>query len=117
MNKTWILLCHILKEQPGYCTHIQIREQWGYFAMQENVRLSLIFHSDAYLTRIIVKQSTTEHFTVHQKGIKKEERYGYGTAIICVRSYQNHHHISVMELGHLLTRSGLTYPEVSGFFP
>ena len=24
-----------------------------------------------------------------------------------------HHHISVMELGHLLTRSGLTYPEVS----
>ena len=26
----------------------------------------------------------------------------------------NHHHrISVMELGHLLTRSGLTYPEIS----
>ena len=25
----------------------------------------------------------------------------------------NHHHVSVMELGHLLTRSGLTYPEVS----
>ena len=25
----------------------------------------------------------------------------------------NHHHISVMELGHLLARSGLTYPEVS----
>jgi len=24
-----------------------------------------------------------------------------------------HHHISVMELGHLLTRSGLTYPETS----
>jgi len=24
-----------------------------------------------------------------------------------------HHHISVMELGHLLTRCGLTYPEVS----
>ena len=28
-------------------------------------------------------------------------------------SYSYHHHISVMELGHLLTRSGLTYPEVS----
>ena len=27
--------------------------------------------------------------------------------------YHHHHHISVMELGHLLTRSGLTYPEVS----
>ena len=25
----------------------------------------------------------------------------------------HHHHISVMELGQLLTRSGLTYPEVS----
>ena len=25
----------------------------------------------------------------------------------------NHHHISIMELGHLLTRSGLTYPKVS----
>jgi hypothetical protein len=25
----------------------------------------------------------------------------------------HHHHISVMELGNLLTRSGLTYPEVS----
>jgi len=28
-------------------------------------------------------------------------------------SFHHHHHISVMELGHLLTRSGLTYPEVS----
>ena len=27
--------------------------------------------------------------------------------------YSHHHHISVMKLGHLLTRSGLTYPEVS----
>ena len=29
-------------------------------------------------------------------------------------AYHHHHHnISFMELGHLLTRSGLTYPEVS----
>ena len=27
--------------------------------------------------------------------------------------HHHHHHISVIELGHLLTRSGLTYPEVS----
>jgi hypothetical protein len=27
--------------------------------------------------------------------------------------HHRHHHISVMESGHLLTRSGLTYPEVS----
>jgi len=34
---------------------------------------------------------------------------------IMVEDTQHHHHphISVMELGHLLTRSGLTYPEVS----
>jgi len=28
-------------------------------------------------------------------------------------NHHHHHHVSVMELGHLLTRSGLTYPEVS----
>jgi len=28
-------------------------------------------------------------------------------------SYNHHHYISFMELGHLLTRSGFTYPEVS----
>jgi len=28
----------------------------------------------------------------------------------------HHHHISVMELGHLLTRSDLMYPEVSSRF-
>jgi hypothetical protein len=27
--------------------------------------------------------------------------------------HHHHHHLSVMELGHLLTRSGLTFPEVS----
>jgi len=27
--------------------------------------------------------------------------------------HHRHHHISVMEVGHLLTRSALTYPEVS----
>jgi len=26
--------------------------------------------------------------------------------------HHHHHHITVMEMGHLLTRSGLTYPEV-----
>jgi len=30
--------------------------------------------------------------------------------------HHHHHHISVMELAHLLTRSGLTYPEVSSKF-
>jgi hypothetical protein len=31
--------------------------------------------------------------------------------------HHHHHHLSVMELGHLLTRSGLTYPEVSQSLP
>ena len=30
-----------------------------------------------------------------------------------INESHHHHHISVMDLGHLLTRSGLTYPEVS----
>jgi hypothetical protein len=33
----------------------------------------------------------------------------YGIPIV----FNHHHHISAMQLGHLLTRSGLTYPEVS----
>jgi hypothetical protein len=31
----------------------------------------------------------------------------------CTVHHHHHHHISVMELGHLLTRSGLTYMEAS----
>ena len=30
-----------------------------------------------------------------------------------ISHHHHHHHICVMQLGHLLTRSGLTYPEVS----
>jgi len=33
--------------------------------------------------------------------------------VIEVIYHHHHHYISVMEMGHLLTRSGLTYPEVS----
>ena len=38
-------------------------------------------------------------------------RYGQGVGFM--GGFHHHHHISVMELGHLLTRSGLTCPEVS----
>ena len=34
-------------------------------------------------------------------------------SVIWSVTHHHHHHISVMKLGHLLTRSGLTYPEVS----
>jgi hypothetical protein len=33
--------------------------------------------------------------------------------VVVVKKNHHHHHISVMELGHLLTRSGLMYPEAS----
>ena len=36
-----------------------------------------------------------------------------GLILNCYQDRVVHHHISIMELGHLLTRSGLTYPEVS----
>ena len=39
-------------------------------------------------------------------------RVGVYTLIIH-HHHHHHHHVSFMELGHLLTRSGLTYPEVS----
>jgi len=32
---------------------------------------------------------------------------------MCSSHHHHHHHMSVMELGHLLTRSGLTYLGVS----
>ena len=40
----------------------------------------------------------------------------YGVIYTGVNHHHHHHHISFMELGHLLTRSGLTYPEVSSKF-
>ena len=36
----------------------------------------------------------------------------HGATYKCVVIGLNYHHASSMELGHLLTRSGLTYPEV-----
>jgi hypothetical protein len=30
---------------------------------------------------------------------------------VSFKEIYHHHHVSVMELGHLLTRSGLTYPK------
>ena len=44
------------------------------------------------------KHSTPSHCQRHSSG---------------VIYHHHHHHVSLMELGHLLTRSDLTYPEVS----
>ena len=41
------------------------------------------------------------------------KRHLYVIASVQHHHHHHHHHISVMELGHLLTCSGLTYPEVS----
>ena len=42
--------------------------------------------------------------------------YHFGRILACfekLQAFSCHHRISVMELGHLLTRSGLTYPELN----
>jgi len=39
--------------------------------------------------------------------------YIFPRSFFLYHHHHHHHHVSVMELGHLLTRSGLTYPEVS----
>jgi len=46
-------------------------------------------------------------------GLHDEMTVTYNLIYIISIHYHHHHHISVMELGHLLTHSGLTYPEVS----
>jgi len=38
---------------------------------------------------------------------------GKNFLLVLGKKTHHHHHISVMELGYFLTRSGLTYPEVS----
>ena len=40
-------------------------------------------------------------------------KLNYHHNLLLLLHHHHHHHISVMDLGHLLTRSGLTYPEVS----
>ena len=44
---------------------------------------------------------------------KLHQGYGWGSSNLIVFTIHHHHRISVMELGHLLTHSGLMYPEVS----
>ena len=47
------------------------------------------------------------------ENIRKTHYYYYYHYYYYFHYHLHHHHISVMELDHLLTRSGLTYPEVS----
>jgi len=52
--------------------HTQIRQQCGYFAIQDNVKPPLIFHRDAYLTGIIVKQYISKFYSTPYRN--KERR-------------------------------------------
>ena len=65
---------------------------------------------------------TDKEFSQHSKDIFCLVSFRGRDTKLLNRKYQNtlthhhhhhHHHISFMELGHLLTRSGLTYPQVS----
>ena len=52
----------------------------------------------------------------HKRGVDAKF-YGYKKicteCVLIIIHHHHHHYISVMQLGHLLTRSGRTYPEVS----
>jgi hypothetical protein len=53
--------------------------------------------------------------TTQPKGILFYRVFCFPQTLFGPHHHQNHHHyhISVMQLGHSLTRSGFTYPEVS----
>jgi len=72
-------------------------------------RVLIIPSHTKYRSSIIVFYNTLQHISsVHIS--RHQVDVGY---IIIIN---HHHHKSVMDLGHLLTRSGVTYPEVSSKF-
>jgi hypothetical protein len=75
-----------------------------------SVRLST-WSNSAPTGRILMKFDTWVFFENFETILKKF--HYHLTRIKDTLNEDHHHHISVMELGHLLTRSGLTYPEVS----
>ena len=89
-NKFWFLLCRQQVDKP---------------AGSVNMFLILVFLAASYTLHYnSLELIRTVHFW----------RINYRLNILWSFCYNlNHHHISVMELGHLLTRSGLRYPEVS----
>jgi hypothetical protein len=54
-----------------------------------------------YLFYNVLSAITIRSFSVH------------GISVTSNHHHHHHHHVAIKELGHLLTRSGLTHPEVS----
>ena len=83
---------HFLKYVPWY--HVQLLsqciKQWVNKFNDTQNSITLIGYDELQWTSVSIKLSS-----------------------ILIHHYHHHHYISVMELGHLLIRSGLTYPEVS----
>jgi len=63
--------------------------------------------------RIIVQNAHAQNENKSEDS--KDSSYGKSNrySITSLTHHHHHHHISAMELGHLLTLSGLTYPELS----
>jgi len=59
------------------------------------------------------RQSFEKYSKFNFMQIRPVERTEAYNGYLYANHHHHHHHISVMELGHLLTRSGLMYPEVS----
>jgi hypothetical protein len=58
-------------------------------------------------------ESRVAEFYLMATCLIRKENLVFSTARSLIFHHHHHHHISVMQLGHLLTRSGLTCPEVS----
>ena len=60
-----------------------------------------------------VSETFHQHYCVHFQQVSIRPTSLATSPIRYVINHHHHHHMSVMELGQLLTRSGLTYLEVS----
>jgi len=74
-------------------------------------------HGKASQKTVFINTPTrTSHIANGSKDFHATRTHQYSlckTQVHRIGHHHHHHHISFMELGHLLTRSCLTYPEVS----
>ena len=72
------------------------------------------YHADTSITCIYIDSLISHGYPImyaHQHHLTSQF-IPRSISFYSINTISHHHHISVMELGHLLTRSGLTCPEV-----
>ena len=113
-TKTSITLKPLEMRQPDTSKHLYIFTKWHVVVSQNNLmfwREVKIFYGSVSSTKMCVPGiGIWWHTAFRRCAFSFEVR----PSVLCHHyHHHHHHHISFMELGHLLTRSGLTYPEVS----